>query len=176
MKSWYLLYCKPRNEVRAQENLKLQQIDTYLPMHVQQITKAGKTSVKRSPLFPCYLFIYFDPVETSVSRIHSTRGVSRIIGCKEQMTPIDDSVIHSIRMQEHRLFNELKLDLPNNDIVESAKLAIGDKIKFIDGPFVELEGIFAESSGEKRCQILFTIMGQEKRIIVPKSSIKSIDG
>ncbi|MGL4614970.1 MAG: transcription termination/antitermination NusG family protein, partial [Shewanella sp.] len=32
MKAWYLLYCKPRSEARAQQNLALQQIETYLPM------------------------------------------------------------------------------------------------------------------------------------------------
>lgn len=175
MKSWYLLYCKPRNEVRAQENLSLQQIDSYLPMYVQQITKAGKTSVKHSPLFPNYLFIYFDPQETSVSRIHSTRGVSRIIGCKEQMTSIDDSIIHSIRMQEYRLLNELKLDIPSHITSESVDFMVGDRVKFIDGPFAELEGIFTENSSDKRCQILFTFLGQEKRMSIPKSSIKPVE-
>ncbi|MCG9697120.1 transcription/translation regulatory transformer protein RfaH [Shewanella sp. Isolate11] len=175
MKSWYLLYCKPRGETRAQDNLKLQQIETYLPMHAQQVTKAGKTSVKRSPLFPCYLFIHFDPEQTSVSRIHSTRGVSRIVGCKEQMTPIDDSIIHSIRMQEHKLLNNFQLsDFEPSQAVQP-KLAQGDKVVFVDGPFAELEGIFAEQSGEKRCHILFEIMGQQKRVTVDKASIKLKD-
>lgn len=169
MKAWYLLYCKPRGEARAQDNLKLQQIETYLPTLPQQITKAGKTTVKRVPLFPCYLFIHFDPAVTSVSRIHSTRGVSRIVGCKELMTPIDDSIIHGIKMREHKLINLL-----NCGNVEQQELAEGDKVKFIEGPFIDLEGIFTEQSGDKRCHILFEIMGQLKRVSVPKSSIKPI--
>ena len=175
MKSWYLLYCKPRNEARAQDNLKLQNIETYLPILPEQVTKAGKMTVKRNPLFPCYLFIYFDPLETSVSRIHSTRGVSRIIGCKEQMTAIDDSIIHSIRMREHRLFNQLQLSNDNALTSEHSEFSEGDRIKFIEGPFIDLEGIFAEKSGDKRCHILFEIMGQQKRVTVAKNSIKAID-
>lgn len=175
MKSWYLLYCKPRNEARAQDNLKLQHIETYLPTLPEQVTKAGKTTVKRIPLFPCYLFIYFDPLETSVSRVHSTRGVSRIIGCKEQMTAIDDSIIHSIRMRENKLFNEL-LE-PGSDLITTDKLEFleGDRVKFVEGPFIDLEGIFAEKSGDKRCHILFDIMGQQKRVTVAKTTIRAID-
>lgn len=174
MKSWYLLYCKPRSETRAQDNLKLQQIETYLPLLPEQTTQGGKTTVKRVPLFPNYLFIHFDPLETSVSRIHSTRGVTRIVGCKEQMTAIDDAMIHSIRMREHKLLNQLQLPT-NGEMCEQAELAEGDKVKFIEGPFIDLEGIFAEKSGDKRCHILFEIMGQQKRVTVPKTSIKVID-
>ncbi|MCE9680049.1 transcription/translation regulatory transformer protein RfaH [Shewanella sp. AS1] len=172
MKSWYLLYCKSRNEARAQDNLKLQQIETYLPMHLEKVSKAGKPSVKRAPLFPNYLFIYFDPKETSVSRIHSTRGVSRFVGCKEEMTAIDDSIIHAIRMKEHKLFNEL--DVSGGGSESQPEFKPGDRVKFVDGPFVDLEGIFAEKSGEKRCHILFEIMGQQKRVNVAKESLKPV--
>ena len=175
MKSWYLLYCKPRGEARAQQNLALQQIETYLPTLPEQITKGGKTTVKRNPLFPCYLFIYFDPLETSVSRIHSTRGVSRIIGCKEEMTAIDDGIIHTIKMREHRMLHDLKLTVDGESgapLLE--EITQGGKVKFVEGPFTDLEGIFEESSGDKRCHILFEIMGQQKRVSVPRSSIKSI--
>ncbi|MFV7770806.1 transcription/translation regulatory transformer protein RfaH [Shewanella marisflavi] len=175
MKSWYLVYCKPRGESRAQQNLAMQQIETYLPTLPQQITKAGKTSVKRLPLFPCYLFIYFDPLEVSVSKIHSTRGVSRIIGCREEMTAIDDAIIHSIKMREAKMLNALQL--PSDDLLDEnaePKLAVGDKVKFVEGPFVDLEGIFEEQNGDKRCHILFEIMGQQKRVSVPRASIKGI--
>ncbi|QDF75873.1 MULTISPECIES: transcription/translation regulatory transformer protein RfaH [Shewanella] len=175
MKSWYLVYCKPRGESRAQQNLAMQQIETYLPTLPQQITKAGKTSVKRLPLFPCYLFIYFDPLEVSVSKIHSTRGVSRIIGCREEMTAIDDAIIHSIKMREAKMLNALQL--PSDYLLDEnaePKLAVGDKVKFVEGPFVDLEGIFEEQNGDKRCHILFEIMGQQKRVSVPRASIKGI--
>ncbi|WP_428618072.1 transcription/translation regulatory transformer protein RfaH [Shewanella sp.] len=175
MNSWYLVYCKPRGESRAQQNLAMQQIETYLPTLPQQITKAGKTSVKRLPLFPCYLFIYFDPLEISVSKIHSTRGVSRIIGCREEMTAIDDAIIHSIKMREAKMLNALQL--PSDDLLDEnaePKLAVGDKVKFVEGPFVDLEGIFEEQNGDKRCHILFEIMGQQKRVSVPRASIKGI--
>ncbi|MEZ9235323.1 transcription/translation regulatory transformer protein RfaH [Shewanella sp. 10N.286.52.A9] len=163
MKSWYLLYCKPRNEIRAQQNLAMQQIESYLPVIQEEKTSQGKTKLVEVPLFPCYLFIYFDPTEVSVSRIHSTRGASRIIGCSEDMTAIDDRIIQGIK-------NRVKQHKPDID----TGLQHGDKVKFTDGPFVDLEAIFEEKNAEKRCFVLFNIMGQQKRMSVEEASIKKV--
>ena len=177
MKAWYLLYCKPRGEARAVHNLTLQQIESYLPTIGEEKKVKGQVSIKRIPLFPGYLFIYFDPLVTSVARIHSTRGVGRIIGCNELMTPIDDSIIHSIRMREHKLLSEL---LSENQLATESltsngpDINPGDQIRFTEGPFIDLEGIFDEKNGDKRCHVLFEIMGQKKRVAVPLSCIQAV--
>ncbi|GGP39932.1 transcription/translation regulatory transformer protein RfaH [Shewanella saliphila] len=164
MKSWYLLYCKPRDEVRAQQNLALQEVESYLPMIAQQKTVRNKSKMVTVPLFPSYLFIYFDPQVTSVSKIHNTRGANRIVGCREDMTPIDDRIISALkrRVQGH--------------VPEVEKpLAKGDKVKFVYGPFKDLEAIFDENNPDKRCHVLFTIMGQQKRILVELDNLQTVE-
>ncbi|GIU18003.1 MULTISPECIES: transcription/translation regulatory transformer protein RfaH [unclassified Shewanella] len=172
MKAWYLLYCKSRGEARAQQNLALQQIDTYLPTYPEEKLVKGQSTVKRVSLFPSYLFINFDPEITSVSKIHNTRGVIRIVGCKELMTPIDDSIIHAIKMREHKLISELS-PKESSATLEPA-MERGDKVCFTEGPFSELEGIFDEANGEKRCFVLFDLMGKQQRVAVNKSTIKPV--
>ncbi|MGL5046437.1 MAG: transcription/translation regulatory transformer protein RfaH [Shewanella sp.] len=166
MKEWYLLYCKPRSEARAQQNLALQNLETYLPMIAEEKTLRGQKKITRVPLFPCYLFIHFDPIETSVRQIHSTRGVNRIVNCQERMTPIDDRIIHAIRMQE--------LAPSPAQPAEAAALKTGDKIRFKAGPFADLEGVFQEKCPNKRCHILFTIMGQVKTVSVPEQFVEPL--
>ncbi|WP_434926812.1 transcription/translation regulatory transformer protein RfaH [Shewanella sp. HL-SH2] len=161
MKSWYLLYCKPREELRAQQNLALQQIESYLPMIKESKKSKSITKMADVPLFPNYLFIHFDPTEFSVSKIHSTRGVSRIIGCKEVMTPIDDRLISGIKRRVNAFVPELEKGLIK-----------GDKVTFTEGPFIDLEAIFEERNAEKRCYVLFNIMGQQKRILIDEQAIK----
>lgn len=160
MKAWYLLYCKPKSELRAQQNLALQQVESYLPLIKEQKTARGKTKVVDVPLFPNYLFIHFDPSEFSVSKIHSTRGASRIIGCKELMTPIHDAIIEAIK---HRV--------GNHELETEIELVKGDRVRFTQGPFVDLDAIFEESCGNQRCNVLFTIMGQQKSLQVDKDQI-----
>ena len=61
MKAWYLVYCKPKNEVRAVQNLEMQGIETFLPMCIEsKKLRSGEKTVQKVPLFPSYLFIYFD--------------------------------------------------------------------------------------------------------------------
>lgn len=166
MKAWYLVYCKPRSEARAQQNLALQNVETYLPMVSEEKSQRGQKRICRVPLFPNYLFIYFDPSQTSVKQIHSTRGVNRIVNCQEKMTPIDDRIIHAIRMRE--------LTSSQAVLVDEPALKTGDKIRFKDGLFVDLEGIFQEKCPNKRCHILFNIMGQVKTLTVPEQSLERI--
>lgn len=166
MKAWYLVYCKPRSEARAQQNLALQNVETYLPMVSEEKSQRGQKRICRVPLFPNYLFIHFDPSQTSVKQIHSTRGVNRIVNCQEKMTPIDDRIIHAIRMRE--------LTSSQAVLVDEPALKTGDKIRFKDGPFVDLEGIFQEKCPNKRCHILFNIMGQVKTLTVPEQLLERI--
>lgn len=166
MKAWYLLYCKPRNESRAQQNLALQNLETYLPMISAKKSQRGHTRVSRAPLFPNYLFINFDPCQTSVQRINSTRGVSRIVNCNEKMHPIDERIIHAIRMKE--------INASPSILDDESNFKNGEKIRFKDGPFIDLEGIFQEQCPNKRCKVLFSIMGQSNMLSVPVSSVERI--
>lgn len=170
MKAWYLLYCKPRGEARAQQNLALQEIETYLPTFPEEKLQKGQVTVRRVSLFPSYLFVYFDPEITSVARIHNTRGVIRIVGCKELMTAIDDSVIHGIKMREHKLMSKF---MP--EVIDMPEMLQGEKVCFTEGPFADLEGIFDESNGDKRCFVLFDLMGKQQRVAVDKSVISRLD-
>ncbi|MBE8167174.1 MAG: transcription/translation regulatory transformer protein RfaH [Shewanella sp.] len=166
MKAWYLLYCKPKSELRAQQNLQIQEIETYLPLYKEQRKlRSGKLTEVKVPLFTNYLFIHFDPKITSVSRIHSTRGVSQIVGCKEVMTPLQDDLIDSIRFNVAKQLDEPILE---NFIIK------GDGVRFNDGPFKNIEGIFDEKSGDKRCFVLLNIMGQMKRVHVADEFVEKI--
>ena len=163
MKSWYLLYCKPRQELRAQQNLALQQIESYVPMINQIKNLRNKKQMVTSALFPNYLFVYFDPEITSVSKIHNTRGANRIVGCREDMTPIDDRIISALKRRVNAYVPTVEKELQQ-----------GDTVKFIDGPFVGLEAIFEETNPEKRCHVLFNVMGQQQKILVDLASIEAI--
>ncbi|MGB0895112.1 MAG: transcription/translation regulatory transformer protein RfaH [Parashewanella sp.] len=167
MKAWYLLYCKAREELRAQQNLQLQHIESYLPMiSERKKMRSGQYQQVMTPLFPSYLFIYFDPLTTPVSRIHSTRGCSRLINCQEKMLPLDPELITRIKIRLSTIGDQKAVD--------TSDLNKGDKVKFTEGPFAELEGVFEEKSGEKRSFVLLSIMGQMKKVQVPTKVIEAV--
>lgn len=173
MSAWYLVYCKPREEVRAQQNFALQTIQTYLPKIMQTKIQKGKKVIVESPLFPNYLFVRFDPKIISVSTIRSTRGVSQIVGCQETMTPLCHLVFALRQQEKQRKIIADSNQLSKNNLEEVVPLfKAGDKIVFSNGPFQDLEGVFEQKNGNKRCMVLLKILGEMKRTKVPLSSIK----
>lgn len=172
MNAWYLLYCKPKSEMRAQQNLTLQNIHTYLPMVKSKKIVRGKEVLVKSPLFPNYIFAKFDPKVISVSKIKATRGVAQLVDCREEMTPLCH-LVFALRRQEEKLN---MTDSPEAAIENTKQLddplslptfTAGEKVKFISGPFKDLEGVFEQSSGSQRCQVLMTVLGKIQSTKVP---------
>lgn len=160
MKAWYLLYCKPRSELRAQQHLTMQQLETYLPMLRLEKKEKGQAVIRKQPLFPNYLFVRFDPEHTSVRQLHATRGVVRLVDCREQMTAIDDLLITRLKRREI-----------TEPVLAPKALVKGDKVRFTGGPFAELEGIFQEQCGDTRCRILFSFLGRMQSLVVDEDSV-----
>lgn len=175
MNAWYLLYCKPKEEIRAQKNFELQNIQTYMPMVTQQKLQKGKKVIVKNALFPNYLFVKFDPKETSVATVKGTRGVSQLVDCKENMTPLCH-LVFALRQQEKQLEMACDLNTGHHELSISPKpeFVPGELIRFTEGPFSDLEGIFEQKNGTKRCHVLLKILGQMKRTKVPLKSIASV--
>lgn len=165
MKGWFLLYCKPKSEQRAQLNLGMQGVETYLPMVQVEKKEKGLSQIKRIPLFPNYLFVNFDPDEFSVSKIHSTRGVSRLVDCSERLVPLNDILITRLKYQEVTAPVLSK---------SSPKIRTGEKVRVLNGPFGELEGVFVQHSGEERCKVLFKLLGKMQTLEFASDNIESL--
>ena len=58
MKSWYLIYSKPRGEELAKTHLERQGYEVYLPLILGRIKRRGRTEKSIQPMFPRYLFIH----------------------------------------------------------------------------------------------------------------------
>ena len=79
--NWLLLQVKPRQEMRALENLERQQAQCYCPLIQVEKLRRGKRIHVEEALFPGYFFINFDPQKSNLTytAIRSSRGVSKIV-------------------------------------------------------------------------------------------------
>jgi transcriptional antiterminator RfaH len=165
--SWYAIYTNPRQEVRAESNLKAWNIETYLP----KIRESGcndyddirKDVIK--PLFLRYLFARFS-FSTYGHRIRYTRGISDIVGFGEAPVPIDDEIIGLIRSRHDEL-GYVKL---------GDEIKTGDEIVVRDGIFKGIHGIFERNVGNSgRVIILQKAILFQAHIVIEKESIKKIE-
>ena len=76
-KEWFILQFKPNSHHLAAKNLNRQGFETFLPLHETTSRKLSRFINTSKPLFPGYMFIKFDKLESEWHKINSTYGVSR---------------------------------------------------------------------------------------------------
>lgn len=158
---WYLIQCKPRQDERAEHNLRNQQFVCYRPTHGVDLIRRGRRVQQEESLFPGYLFIRLDRMQDNWFAIRSTRGVARLVTFGQEPTRIPLDIIHAIKAHA---------DLPP----ACASLCQGDRVRITEGPFSELEAIFMRADGEERVILLLNLLHREQRIKVPLRSIQQL--
>ena len=152
---WHLLQCKPREEIRANLNLKNQGYTTFLPeVKTTKKTKAGYVE-SPSPLFPGYIFIKLNNNIDNWSPIRSTRGVNKLVTFGLNPAVVPDLVIQNIRQIT-------EVDKTN----EHYPFSKGEKITINTGPFKDLQAVFDTRDGQQRAWIFIELMGKWQRIAI----------
>ena len=150
--NWYLIRTKHNQEKRAKKELERQDVIVFLPLYRHEIMKNGKKVIKDEPLFSMYLFINFDPTKTYWSSIRSTRGVASLVQFGSDPAIVQKEIIEDLK----------KCDLQ----VPEPYFKTGKKIKVIDGPLKNIEGVYQIADGNERSYILLSFMEQNQYIRV----------
>ena len=157
---WYLVQCKPRQELRAVENLRNQLFPCYCPQHSAEKLRHGKKTVIQQPLFPGYIFINLCKLSDNWHSIRSTRGVLRLVTFADEPLAVPDEIIDALQAR-----------LSSAD--QQPMFTEGAPITITDGPFKDLDAIFCKADGEERAIILLSLLHRQQRIKVPLQALKS---
>jgi transcriptional antiterminator RfaH len=150
---WYLIQTKPRQEARAEENLRRQHFECYRP----QKRRGSFNGKAEEPLFPGYLFIRLDRQMDNWYPIRSTRGVARVVSFGGEPTPVKDELIEQLRQR-------LAVEQPQP---EAPQFKPGERVQLIGGSFQDIEAIFISVDGEARSVILLNLLQREQKVRVP---------
>jgi transcriptional antiterminator RfaH len=159
---WYVVQTKPKQESRADANLRRYGLPTFAPKLRSPRARGpeGRVSYVVAPLFPGYIFSRFD-ADRQLQNVRLTRGVQKVIGLGEHATPVDDDVIALIQAR-----------IGEDGLVQLAEPRRGDTVRVISGPFQSLEGVFEERlSGRDRVMILISTMASQTRVQLPGTAI-----
>lgn len=117
------------------------------------------------PLFPNYLFARFDPVRMSRA-VKYAKGVSYLVKCGQHLAKVPEGVIADIAS----LTDEGVFEVP------STPLAIGDRVKVIQGIFCGTEAAIVELvPARERVRILLEILGRETPIDLALDKVERPD-
>jgi len=162
---WYAVHTRPKQENRAESNLRAWNVETFLPIirdaRFNEFT--GKPTYSVKPLFPGYLFARFG-VANFLHKIRYTRGVHGVVCIGDKPASIDDHVIHIITAQMDE----------EGFIKIGDELKPGTKVLIQAGPFKGCTGIFErETKDTDRIKILLDSVHYQARIEVERRMVKS---
>ncbi len=161
---WYAIHTKPKQEERAESNLRAWKVKTFVPRIKERRARQSFGDSVIKPLFPRYLFAYF-VANSMLHKISYTRGVKSVVKFGGEPAPIDDSIIELIQAQAAE----------DGYIRIGEQFKYGDKVLIKDGLFSELTGIFEHKiKVGDRVMILLTTLEYQSHVLINIEQIKKI--
>jgi len=165
--NWLLLQVKPRQEMRALENLQHQGGECYCPKILIEKLNCGKRIEVEEALFPGYLFINVQPEQNGLTytSIRSSRGVSKIVGFGAEPLKVPEALIAQIKLREESgLMGASPMGLPQ----------VGDSINILEGPFKGLKAVFSHTDGMQRSIVFVDLLNQQTPTSLANTQIKKL--
>jgi transcription elongation factor/antiterminator RfaH len=164
MKRWFVVNTKPKNEDRAAGNFLHGGFEALTPKLKLRKYKEGRFIYVVEPMFPCYIFVRFHPVE-DYHLVKYTRGVRTIVNFGGKIIPLQDELVDFIKA---RLEDGVAT-------VEKKEFKKGGKILVKDGPFKGFSGIFEkELDGKERVAILLDGVNYYAKMEIDRDLIANI--
>jgi transcriptional antiterminator RfaH len=157
---WYVAQTKPQQSHIAIVNLERQGFECFSPVYLRR-TREGD---HKSPLFPGYLFVRFDQLESDDWKcIHSTIGVLRLLGqTGEKPSPVREAAMNEM-LRLGGLVDDLTMLLP---------FAAGESVTFTEGPLKGMTGKALQVS-TNRVTLLFSLLGTESMVYSSPAYLRS---
>ena len=163
MRTWSVVFSKPRQEHVARENLARQAFLTYLPMLKQSKRLRGRWVDVIEPMFPRYLFVALDFGVQDLSPIRSTLGVIDLVRFGLEPATVPPGIVESLMAAEDPAS---ACHLARVEVFQK-----GDRVTIASGPFAGVEAIFEEATGKGRVALLLDLLGRSNRIQVDRNRV-----
>ncbi len=157
---WYVVLTKPKQELRAQNNLERQGGVVFVPMFANERISRGKRIVRQEPLFPGYLFLQTDTQSELLSKVRSTFGVRQLLSFAGQVMTVDNRIIEDLRQR-------------SNSETPVQQFSAGQTVTLNSGPFQHYQAIFKEHDGCERGIILLGLLGQQNELLINLADLQA---
>lgn len=143
--AWHVLWTKSNCEQLVHEQLAAKGYETFLPMVDKWSRRRHTRHLVRAPMFPGYLFVRQAMDKSSYIDIAKARGLVRILGERwDKLATVTDREIEAVQRID-------RSDLPR---MPHPYLRVGQTVRIVSGPLMNLEGIFVRSEPKKGLLVL----------------------
>jgi transcriptional antiterminator RfaH len=162
--SWYAIHTHPRQENRAESNLRAWNVETFAPKVKECRYSNGAFVQLVKPLFSQYIFGRFKAQEM-LHKVSFTRGVSDVVSFGGSPTLIDEQIINVIKMQ-----------IGDDGFISLGEsLQAGDVVKIKDGPLKNFVGVFErKASNANRVMLLLNTISYQSHLEIERRLVEKI--
>lgn len=164
MQSWYAIFCKPRQDARADLHLRNQGYDVFRPLARLRTRTTAGIKHRVDSLFPRYLFIGLDDNDQSWAPIRSTRGVTGLVRMGDNRPArVPDALVADLRRRtaEHGWV----------DLESEYAFSTDEPVTVVEGAFCGATAIFECRTANDRVVVLLSLLGASRRVELPESAI-----
>ncbi len=161
---WHAVFCKPRQDERAEFHLRNQGFETFRPRTREPRIRNGRRHLTVESMFPRYLFVALATNGQDWGPIRSTRGAVGLVRMGHEAATVPTAVI-----------DELRRRCDDNGIVQLAgaiDFAPDDPVEITDGPLAGYRALFQARTGAERVAVLLTLLNHERRVEVADTAIR----
>lgn len=162
MKRWYVVNAQPHQERRAEENLRRQGFECWLPEFQKTRRHARRVEQMRTALFPGYLFVRLDTDVDRWRSVNGTFGVVKLLCSGDSPLQVPDTFIDGLLARR---------DETGAIAMPVRAFARDEAVQVAAGPFADLFGLFQEMAGPDRVVLLFSLLGRQVRASVPVAEL-----
>lgn len=163
---WYVIHTKPKQEDRADFNLKAWNVKTFAPKikEPRRDSSTGRPTYLVKPLFPGYIFAYFRASEL-LHKICFTRGVHSVVNFGGEPCPVADEIIELLQSRRSE----------DGFIQLGEELQPGDSVIINRGNLKNFAGVLeGKVDDQGRVTILLTAVSYQGRIVIEQDWVRKI--
>lgn len=165
MDNWYLVYCRPKQELRAQQHLANMGFSSYVPTVMVKKQKASQWVTAKELLFPRYLFLNANHTG-DLSRVKNTRGVTDFVRFGGKIAQIPAELIR------HLTHQQINIEQQDN---AKHHLQAGDVVTISQGPYAGLDALFSSPDGDERSVVLINLLHQQVPLTISNAAFSKSD-
>jgi transcription termination/antitermination protein NusG len=142
---WYALWTHSHCEQRVHDQLLGAGFHAFLPTVDQWSRRRGVQHLKRTPMFPGYLFVHHPMDKMALIEVRKVRGVVQVLGERwDRLIAIPDDEIQAIE----------RVVLAPQRMLPFPYLKEGQRTRITAGPLAGLEGILVEAKPRQGLLVL----------------------
>jgi transcription antitermination factor NusG len=157
---WFAAYITPRHEKAVVRQFGVRYVESFLPLYTSiRRWKNGCQVAVEQPLFPGYVFVHV-PRRRCVD-VLQVPGVISLVSSGRQPSPLPTQEIESLRA-----------GLPCRQYEPHPYLAVGDKVRIVEGPFAGMAGVLVRKKKDFRVVLTLDLIMQSVAVEIGTDEIE----